>query len=137
MFASMYVNNISIFVSLLVLRCPQPSPVSHFCSMLVVSVSLFLGINSILIFVGRRLTAECEKLSTALLLSEASAGPDAQLLHDDWMICLRLNPFLIDSEMSESAILKLSFPSLKDQHRPLPPSPPSKSLWILDNLLAD
>ncbi|MEQ2205296.1 hypothetical protein XENOCAPTIV_012177 [Xenoophorus captivus] len=48
-----------------------------------------------------------------------SAGPDAQLLHDDWMICLRLNPFLIDSEMSESAILKLSFPSLKDQHPPL------------------
>ena len=35
------------------------------------------------------------------------AGPGAQLLHDDWMICLRLNPFLIDSGMSESAILKL------------------------------
>ncbi|KAK5624098.1 hypothetical protein CRENBAI_015014 [Crenichthys baileyi] len=51
----------------------------------------------------------------------ASAGPDAQLLHDDWMIFLRLNPFLIDSEMSESAILKLSFPSLKDQHPPLIP----------------
>ncbi|MED6276094.1 hypothetical protein CHARACLAT_033554 [Characodon lateralis] len=44
---------------------------------------------------------------------------DAQLLHDDWMICLRLNPFLIGSEMSESAMLKLSFPSLKDQHPPL------------------
>ncbi|MEQ2311994.1 hypothetical protein AMECASPLE_026382 [Ameca splendens] len=49
----------------------------------------------------------------------ALAGLDAQLLHYDWMICLRLNPFLIDSEMSESAILKLSFPSLKDQHPPL------------------
>lgn len=36
----------------------------------------------------------------------ASAGPDARLLHDDWMICLRQRPFLIDSEMSESAILK-------------------------------
>ncbi|MED6273134.1 hypothetical protein CHARACLAT_003566 [Characodon lateralis] len=41
---------------------------------------------------------------------------DAQLLHDDWMIFLRLNPFLIDSE---SVIWKLSFPSLKDQHPPL------------------
>ena len=30
----------------------------------------------------------------------------ADVLHDDWMICLRLNPSLIDSEMSESAILK-------------------------------
>ncbi|MEQ2282877.1 hypothetical protein AMECASPLE_005259 [Ameca splendens] len=49
----------------------------------------------------------------------ASAGPDAQLLHDDWMICLRRNPFLIGSEINESAILKLSFPSLKDQHPPL------------------
>ncbi|MED6243877.1 hypothetical protein ATANTOWER_029051 [Ataeniobius toweri] len=35
------------------------------------------------------------------------------------MICLRLNPFLIDSEMRESPILKLSFPSLIDQHPPL------------------
>ncbi|MEQ2309512.1 hypothetical protein AMECASPLE_039531 [Ameca splendens] len=35
------------------------------------------------------------------------------------MICLRLNPFLIDSEMSKSAILKSSFSSLKDQHPPL------------------
>ena len=34
------------------------------------------------------------------------AGLDARLLHDDWMICLRPNPFLIDSEMSQSAILK-------------------------------
>ena len=40
-----------------------------------------------------------------------SAGPDAQLLHDDWMTCLRLNPFLIDSEMSESAILWCKHPS--------------------------
>ena len=40
----------------------------------------------------------------------ASAGLDAGLLHDDWMICLRLNPFLIDSEMSESAILKYKQP---------------------------
>ena len=38
------------------------------------------------------------------------AGLDAQLLHDDWMICLRPNPFLIDSEMSQSAILK-AYPS--------------------------
>ncbi|MEQ2289464.1 hypothetical protein AMECASPLE_033234 [Ameca splendens] len=35
------------------------------------------------------------------------------------MNCLRLNPFLIDNEMSKSAILKLSFPSLKDQRPPL------------------
>lgn len=28
----------------------------------------------------------------------ALAGPDVQLLHDDWMICLALNPFLIDSD---------------------------------------
>ena len=36
----------------------------------------------------------------------ASADPDARLLHDDWMICLRLNAFLTDREMSESAIFK-------------------------------
>ncbi|MED6273875.1 hypothetical protein CHARACLAT_010772 [Characodon lateralis] len=53
----------------------------------------------------------------------ASAGLDAQLLHDDWMICLRLNPFLIDSEMSESAILKLSFPSLMDPSADSPHPP--------------
>ncbi|MED6275169.1 hypothetical protein CHARACLAT_023782 [Characodon lateralis] len=35
------------------------------------------------------------------------------------MICLRLNPFLIDSEISKSAILKLSFLSLKEQDPPL------------------
>lgn len=34
------------------------------------------------------------------------AGLDAQLLRDDWMICLRPNLFLIDSEMSQSVILK-------------------------------
>ena len=38
------------------------------------------------------------------------AGLDARLLHDDWMICLRPNPFLIDSEMSQSAILKYNPP---------------------------
>ncbi|XP_056236730.1 carcinoembryonic antigen-related cell adhesion molecule 1-like isoform X4 [Seriola aureovittata] len=38
------------------------------------------------------------------------SGPDARLLHDDWMICLRLSPFLIDSEMSKSAILKYKHP---------------------------
>ena len=32
----------------------------------------------------------------------ASSGLDARLLHDDWMICLKLNPVLIDIEMSES-----------------------------------
>ena len=39
------------------------------------------------------------------------AGLDARLLHDDWMICLRPNPFLIDSETSQSAILE-AHPSL-------------------------